>query len=442
MSYELGKILIKQKKYKKAFHIFSKLLDTNSNDLKANFHMGKIYYELNKLEKSIIFFKKCNNIQPNNSNIVFNLALSLQGTGQIEEAKKNYLSLIKMNPNDVRSYYALSVLNINYINSKIYKNLELIIKKNKISFFEKSLINFIFSKIEKKKNQFKEEINYLKAAHQYNFESNLDYNQKSNFYYKKIISNNFDQIIFKGKFDFNPEFNDSNHIFIVGLPRSGSSLVETIITHNESNINSLGEFHGINTSILDQIGKTILSKNFDYKNFKLIIDKRKFQEDLLEKYDNFKNKLYLDKSLENFFNIDIILQFFPNAKFIYTYRNFNDAVIGIYMTMLPKLSWSHKIENIINYINLYKKTINFFKEKYPTKIIDVELSKLSNNKEEESKKILNFCNIKFNNNYLNFDTNNNLANKTNSFLQVRKKITKYEDNKYKPYYNLLSNKIN
>ena len=110
--------------------------------------------------------------------------------------------------------------------------------------------------------------------------------------------------------------------------------------------------------------------------------------------------------------------------------------------MLPKLSWSHKIENIINYINLYKKTINFFKEKYPTKIIDVELSKLSNNKEEESKKILNFCNIKFNNNYLNFDTNNNLANKTNSFLQVRKKITKYEDNKYKPYYNLLSNKIN
>jgi tetratricopeptide (TPR) repeat protein len=442
MSHELGKILIKQKRYKKAFHIFSKLLKANPNDLKANFHMGKIYYDLNNLEKSIIFFKKCNKIVTNNSNILFNLALSLQSTGQIEEAKKHYLNLIKMNPNDVRSYYALSILNINNIDTENYNNLKLIIKKNKISFFEKSLINFIFSKIEKKNNNFKEEINYLETAHQYNFESNLDYNQKSNFYYKKIISNNFNQIIFKSKFDFNSEFNNSNHIFIIGLPRSGSSLVETIITHNEPNINSLGEFHGINTSILDQIGKTILSKNFDYKNFKLIIDKKKFQEDLLEKYDNFKNKLYLDKSLENFFNIDIILQFFPNAKFIHTYRNFNDAVIGIYMTMLPKLSWSHKIKNIIDYINLYKKTINFFKEKYPTKIMDVELSKLSNNKEEETKKILNFCNIKFNNNYLNFDRNNNLANKTNSFLQVRKKITKYEDNKYKPYYNLLNKKIN
>ena len=442
MSHELGKILIKQKRYKRAFYIFSKLLEANPNDLKANFHMGKIYYELNILEKSIIFFKKCNKIQPNNSNILFNLALSLQSTGQIEEAKKNYFSLIKINPNDIRSYYALSVLNINNINSKIYNSLKLIIKKNKISIFEKSLINFIFSKIEKKKNQLKEEINYLKIAHQYNFEANLDYNRKSNFYYEKVISNNFNRIIFEGKFDFNAEFNDSKHIFIVGLPRSGSSLVETIISHNEPNINSLGEFHGINTSILDQIGKTILSKNFDYKSFKLIIDKKKFQEDLLEKYDNFKNKLYLDKSLENFFNMEIILKFFPNAKFIHTYRNFNDAVIGIYMTMLPKLSWSHKIENIINYIGLYKKTINFFKEKYPTKIIDVELNKLSNNKEEETKKILNFCNIKLNNDYLNFDTNNSLANKTNSFLQVRRKITQYEDNKYKPYYNLLNENIN
>ena len=70
------------------------------------------------------------------------------------------------------------------------------------------------------------------------------------------------------------------------------------------------------------------------------------------------------------------------------------------------------------------------------------MSKLTNNKEEETKKILNFCNIELNNNFLNFDTNKNLANKTNSFLQVRKKITEYEDEKYKPYYNLLNENIN
>jgi len=56
MSYEIGKKLIKQKQFKKAIYLFSKLLENNSRDLRANFLMGKIYYELNNLNKSLFFF--------------------------------------------------------------------------------------------------------------------------------------------------------------------------------------------------------------------------------------------------------------------------------------------------------------------------------------------------------------------------------------------------
>ena len=442
MLHEIGKKLIKQKQYKKAFYIFSKLLEKNSRDLKANFQMGKIYYELNSLNKSLFFFEKCNNIQPNTPNIIFNLALIFQSIGKIKEARKQYLNLIAINSKDIKSYYGLSILDIGFIEPKLYNNLEKIIKDNKISLFEKSLINFIFSKCEKKKNELDKEIEYLKLAHQNCYEANTVYNEQSDFYYKKIISRNFNQIIFQEKFEVIPEFNNSNHIFIIGLPRSGSSLVETIIAHNEPRIISVGEFHGINTSIFDQIGKTILSKDFNHKDFILSINQKKFQDSLLEKYDNFENKFYLDKSLENFFNIEIILKFFPNAKFIHTYRSTNDSIIGIYQTMLPELSWSHKIKDIIDYIDIYKEIISYFKKKYPNKIIDVELSELSNNKEKETKKILEFCNIKFNSNYLDFDKNNKLFNKTNSFLQVKKKITKYENTKYQPYFYLLNKDIN
>ena len=274
MSHEIGKKLIKQKQYKKAFYIFSKLLENNSRDLKANFQMGKIYYELNNLSKSLFFFEKCNKIQPNTPNVLFNLALIFQSTGQVKEAKKQYLNLISINSNDIKSCYGLSILDIGYIETRLYNNLKKIIKENKISLFEKSLINFIFSKYEKKKNEISSEINYLKLSHQNCYDSNIAYNEQSDFYYKKIISKNFNQIIFEEKFEIIPEFNNSNHIFIVGLPRSGSSLVETIIAHNEPNITPVGEFHGINTSILDQIGKTIYSKDFNYKNFKLSINQK------------------------------------------------------------------------------------------------------------------------------------------------------------------------
>ena len=199
----------------------------------------------------------------------------------------------------------------------------------------------------------------------------------------------------------------------------------------------MGEFHGINTSILEQIGGVIYAKDFVSKDFKLEINRNKFQESLFEKYNNFEKNIFLDKSLENFFNIEIILEFFPNAKFVHTYRHFKDAVVAIYQTMLPELSWTNNIENVINYVKLYEKTIEYFKKKYPNKIIDVALNKLTNDKEYETMRILKFCEIDIKENYLHFEKNKKLYKKTNSFLQVRNKIKKYDDKKYQSYYHLL-----
>jgi tetratricopeptide (TPR) repeat protein len=439
MSYELGKISIRKKHYNKAFFIFKNILKQKPNDLKANFQIGKIFYELNDLEKSIFFFKKCNQIQANTPGILFNLALALQSIGKVNEAKKQYLKLISNNPNDVKSYYGLFVLDDKNINSTYYDKLQSLISNDKISLFEKSLINFIFSKLEKKKGNFKNEINFLNISHQQCLNSNLIFNNQSDFYYKEIIPNFFNKIKFEENFEELKNFNKNEHIFILGLPRSGSTLVETIISHNSKNIISVGEFHGINTSILDQISKIIYSENFKLENYQLVINRKIFQDSLFEKYYNFEKSVYLDKSLENFFNIDIILEFFPNAKFIHTYRNYNDSILGIYQSMLPELSWCHDIKHIVNYIKNYKKTINYYKNKYPNKIIDVDLVKLTDDQESEVKRILEFCNISVNDNFMNFHKNKKLFNKTNSFLQVRNRIKKYENDKYKPYYYLLKN---
>ena len=151
MSHEIGKILIQQKQYKKASDIFKKLIDNKPNDLRANFLMGKIQYDLNNVNKSIFFFKKCNEIQPNTPNILFNLALALQSTGKIKEAKKQFLKLISINPKDIKSYYGLFILDNKNINSLYYQKLKSLTNDENISSFEKSLINFIFSKLEKKK---------------------------------------------------------------------------------------------------------------------------------------------------------------------------------------------------------------------------------------------------------------------------------------------------
>lgn len=245
MSIDLGKILIKKKQFAKALFVFEKFLKNKPNDLRANFQMGKIYYELNDLNKSILFFEKCNKIQPNTPNILFNLALILQSTGKIKEAKENYLKLISINSRDIKSYYGLLTLDASYITQEFYFKLQTLNNDENVSILEKSLINFIFSKLERKKNNVEDEIKYLEISHKQSYEANLLINNQANFYYKNIISNYFDSIKFKENYNLIPKFNNSKHIFIVGLPRSGSSLVETIISHNSKEIYSFGQFLGL-----------------------------------------------------------------------------------------------------------------------------------------------------------------------------------------------------
>ena len=422
--------------FNKALKILENVIKNGNQNIFIFFCLGKIHFELNNFKKSIFYYRKCNQIQPDSPKVLYNLALVFQGLGRISEAEKLFNKLIKINPNDVRSYYGLFNLSIDNITLNYKQKLKDLSNNEKTSLYEKSLINFIFSKLEKKEKKIKEEIEFLNSSHELCFQSNYNYNTQSKFYYSKIISSHYDKIKYEGQIKTNIDFRNLQPLFIIGLPRSGSTLVESLISQSSDQIHSFGEFHAINMSIFDQIASVIYSGNFNYKDFQFVINKEAFQNSLFERYGTIKNKIFIDKSLENFFNIDIILKFFPNAKFLHTYRNFNESIIGIYQRMMPDLSWSHNIKNILEYANNYKTIINYFKKKYPKHIMDVSLEKLTLDKKNESQKIFEFCNIDWNNDVLNFNKKNNLFTKTNSFLQIRQKIIRY-NNKYESYYHLI-----
>ena len=423
--------------FQKALNLLEIGKKKESNNAALNYYFGKVYFQLNDHKKSLFYFRKCNQINPRNPKILYNLAQVLQGQGKIDEAKKIYEKLIKENSKDIKSYYGLFNLGLKNINDDYAIKLETLSNDKNIKLFDKCFINFILSKLKKKENKLNEELELLKLAHQQCFNARSNYNNQSEFYYNEIITKHYNKIKFEDDNNKIKLFDKSKPIFIVGLPRSGSTLIESLITQSSNNVNSFGELHAINMSIFDCIAADIYSKNFKLENFNLIINRTTFKNSLQERYGDLENKNFIDKSLENFLNIEIILEFFPNARILHSFRNFNDAIISIYQKMMPDLSWSHSIEGIINYANNYKNIINYFKKKYPNNILDVNLEELSTNQEIETKKIFNFCELNWHKEIFNFNKKNNLFTKTNSFLQIRDKIEKYNYGKYEPYYHLL-----
>ena len=196
-------------------------------------------------------------------------------------------------------------------------------------------------------------------------------------------------------------------------------------------------------AILDQLPKQNFNKSFHAKK-ELVIKSNELEKFIYKKYKQFsslsdKDIVIIDKSLENFLNIEFILEIFPNAKFIHCKRNLKDSVIAIYQSLLPELSWTHKIEDILCYINNYLKIIDFFKKKYSEKILDISLEKFTAQNEKFSKIIYKFCNLQWDSKTLEFYNRKDLDIRTTSNIQLRTKISEYDYEKYKKYYYLFQN---
>ena len=105
--------------------------------------------------------------------------------------------------------------------------------------FEEGIINYLLSKKEKKNKKFYKEIKYLKNSHDLIFKSKKQYNTSSQFYYNQIVSKLYNKIKFTNNQNNKLNNNKIIPIFIVGMPRSGSTLVEAILNSGSENVNSL-----------------------------------------------------------------------------------------------------------------------------------------------------------------------------------------------------------
>ena len=433
---------IKKKEYKNALEILLNLKNKNSRDPNVLFYLGLIYAETNNIEKSIFFYEQLLKDQPNSLNALYNLAGVKQFLGEIKPAKEIYLKLKELDKDSVKPFYGLFTLDPEYLSEKDYETIKDIREKKMPSLYDFGVINFLLSKKEKKKKNIINEFELLKSFHTSVFDSKYQYNMSARFFYNQIINNNYDKIKFINNYEDTSK-SDFMPIFIVGLPRSGSTLIESILKSSKENIKSLGECNIINASVLEQIGPKIYKKDFNIKNFQFEIDQDEFKKRALFRYsqiniDDNPNITFIDKSLENIFNVEIIINSFPNAKFLYTHRNFYDSVFSIYQSMLPELAWTNSIKDILDYMDSSMKAMNYFKKKYSQNILEINLEEFSQSAEQFTKKIYDFCNLTWNNKSLEFYKRKDLFTKTLSFSQVRSPVTSYNSDKYKDYHYLIN----
>jgi len=197
----------------------------------------------------------------------------------------------------------------------------------KINSNSKIYAAFAISNFFHKQGKFKESAKLLKIANEESIKNKKsDSNLKikhTEFYRSLKIKNS------KNKFLKNP----SNYVFIVGMPRSGSTLLENILSLN-SEVADMGEVNFLEESVKET------------KDFEDVYDLYEKKE-----LNQFKSSfIYTDKSLFNYIYCPIISNFFPNAKIINCIRNPLDNILSIYRANFLKQSFSFSLLIFLIYI--------------------------------------------------------------------------------------------
>lgn len=233
-------------------------------------------------------------------------------------------------------------------------------------------------------------------------------------------------------------------IFIVGLPRSGSTLLEQILaSHSEvEGTHELPE--------LGRVARSFANRGEHHQNYPAVVsvmnaeDLAELGRDYLqrtEKHRTGQTPRFTDKLPNNFVHVGLIKLILPNAKVIDARRHPLDSCLGSFKQLFARgQPFSYDLFELGEFYLEYDRIMNHWDTVIPGQVLRVQYEDVVSNLEEQVRRILHFCELPWEDSCLNFFETQR-AVKTASSEQVRQPIYSSSVNTWKHYENHLSELI-
>ena len=415
---KLALIWKKQGNYKQAEKFFFKTIAIDRNFENGHINLANLYVDLKNHKKAEEIYRQVLKINSNSELGTLNLGNLLVDKGELKEAKEFFLKTIKINPRSANAFFSLSKFKEIQNNDSFKKILfsdDLLKNQSELAktniFFARSNINHL----EKNFNDSKKNLILANTIKQKIFKSDSDNRINfTNYVYEKYSKNELNTDNYLQK---------KNYIFIVGMPRSGSTLVESIISQN-NDVFDLGETEALPYSYQKWLQNQKKESLIDIYNKKIKVDLIVAQN-------------ITDKNLANYSLVPVILNQIKNSRIIHCYRNPLDNILSIYRANFTGgYSYSSSLIDASKVLLNSQKIMHIYKKLFPKFIYPVNYDSLVNNPESEIKKLIRWLNFEWDKKYLSPHLNRRSVY-TTSKIQVRSPINNKSLSGWKNYKDLL-----
>ena len=426
------------------------------------FSLSSLYFRKGKYPLALEYLNKIDKKFHSVELIRYQFALTYLRLGNFIKSEKLFLNILKVNNQSLQCYINIIFIKLaigDYVQAEQYlkkallidnKNVSLIyyeleitgtIGNDKVNFFENNLKNyhlndqiilsFVFAKYYEKKKDYKSFSRYLNAANKlkrstypnYDVLKHIEEQSKLQVFQSNTLLETFKKTVF-----FEKKNLVLNPIFIIGMPRSGSTLVEQILS-SHSHVEGLGEtneFMSVLNEMYGNINYGQLSKKIDEDKSSFLF--KKIGRNYLDRIVSIKKtkcKYFIDKMLFNYQFLILIKLSLPNAKFIFCKRNKQENCFSIYKQNFQNsyLPWCYNVSELKKIYDQHISFYDHFNKILKKEILNVNYEDLILNFDSEVLKLLEFLNLDIEKSCFNYHQSSK-AVITASNRQVRQKIYK------------------
>ena len=398
-----------------AIRMLRKVISSNPTDAEALGNLGAAYLQTGDTEKAEEVLDNALKLAPDTAEVLGNVANLKKQMGDMSGAEAYYRRLLEQMPGSTRAWQELSLVKRFRITDPDIQTIENLLKSRHLDADGKMYAGFALAKAYEDISEYDmafahlDEANRIKRASlSFNisaFETGLD-----------AITDAFnEEFISRNMGGGHP---DPRPVFILGMPRSGTSLVEQILA-SHSKIHGAGELEELREVIIgampgfpagvdELVPKTLSNLGRKYANS-------------LRNWDRRAARI-TDKMPRNFFFLGLIALILPRAKIVHCQRSPMDTCFSCFSQYFPTAQeFSYDLKELGRYYQIYQRLMDHWHRVLPGRILDVRYEDVVSEPEQMARTLIGHCELEWEDGCLDFHkTKRRVA--TASAAQVREPV--------------------
>jgi tetratricopeptide (TPR) repeat protein len=392
------------------------------------------------MEAAVASHQRAIELRPEAAPLYAALGQTLASAGKIEQAVEAFQNAIARNPHAIGGYAGLATTLRGKTSDSVIEQLEQLLQRPWLTTARQATIHFALAQVYDGRAEYTRAASHMisaNAAQKSHRESRgQGHDPASQRQFAERTIGAYTPEYFARVRDFG--HTSRRPVFIVGMPRSGTTLTEQILA-SHPRVFGAGERRFVSLSFnLLPAATGVRGTPFDclpLLNASVVQQLAEWHLTQLHEL-NATCDCVVDKMPENFQQLGWIATLFPNAKIIHCTRDVRDVALSCWITQFGSIRWASDLEHLAERINTYLELMEHYRRALPVPVFEVSYEEMVADQETTTRRLLDFVGLDWHSQCLNFHQTERLV-RTASVSQVRQPVYSRSVARWKRYENML-----